>query len=377
MSKRKTRTHKTQNLSLLAPALIIVVVVLSGGIPILIIMLQTGHVRFAIGTVIGAVCVFLVPGLNRDKNRSDDASRIYKTLGLANAISVFRGAVLALLGGVLFVPEPATLGWMPAIVYTIAVIADYFDGFAARKNGRTTELGAILDVEYDSLGVLLASILVVRFEVAGFWFILIGLARYLFILGMEIRKKLGWELTELKGSLSGRVTAGLMMGYLSAAMCPALPVSFRRVAATVFGVFFFASFLRDWLVVSNVLDRDGPIYRNAERIVERWAVPIVRVLLRAGAIILTVITVISLSRGNSAVVAIVAGLGFLIAIGALPRVSALGLLFCIMFLPAELFSSGMSLDRYDTLFSVVLLLVLFLGSGKWSVSEFETRLFRR
>ena len=55
--------------------------------------------------------------------------------------------------------------------YTAAILADYADGFVARRTGRSTALGMDLEGELDSLGVLAASLLIVVWGRMPVWFL--------------------------------------------------------------------------------------------------------------------------------------------------------------------------------------------------------------
>ena len=69
-------------------------------------------------------------------------------------------------------PEP--LAWIIALLYTAASIADWIDGYAARRVDQVTVLGQQLDIEFDGLGVAVVSLLAVRYGQLPIWFLSIG-----------------------------------------------------------------------------------------------------------------------------------------------------------------------------------------------------------
>ena len=40
-------------------------------------------------------------------------------------------------------------------LYTITDVADFFDGYVARRADHVTELGSVLDMEFDGLGTMI------------------------------------------------------------------------------------------------------------------------------------------------------------------------------------------------------------------------------
>jgi hypothetical protein len=84
-------------------------------------------------------------------------------LGPGNVLTLARGILLAALAGFLFSPlPPRELAWLPGLIYTLAAIADQFDGYLARRSNQVTQLGEMLDLSLDGLS-LDASVLVVQY----------------------------------------------------------------------------------------------------------------------------------------------------------------------------------------------------------------------
>ena len=220
---------------------------------------------------------------HRDENRRDARSQRLETFGPGNAITLTRGLMLAMTGGFLFAPRPTGfLVYVPAILYTSAIVADLFDGVAARRADFSTLLGARLDIELDGFGVLLAFLLAVHLGQLPTWFIVVGLGRPLFTLGLSWRKRSGRDIHELPSSRHRKLLAGIQMGFLSAALWPVM----SRHALTLLGLCLLlptiVGFLRDWLVVSGRATPSGPTYgklhRWTARLVARDLPTVIRVL---------------------------------------------------------------------------------------------------
>jgi CDP-diacylglycerol--glycerol-3-phosphate 3-phosphatidyltransferase len=189
-------------------------------------------------------------------------------LGPGTALSLLGGWLLAAMGGFLLLPRPqGVVAWLPALFFFAALMADLFDGLLARKSGYATRLGADLDMTLDGLGVLLASVLAVRWGQWPFWYILVGLARYLFVGGIAWRQRHDLPIFPTEDTVIRRVLAGLQRGFLVASLLPIMPAWLATAAGLGFVLPFLANFTYDWLVVSGVIDDRDPDFRAG---LEKW-----------------------------------------------------------------------------------------------------------
>ena len=98
-------------------------------------------------------------------------------LGAANAVTLLRLGIVAVLLAILLAPTVA-----PVAVIALAAVAlclDGVDGFLARRQGLQSRFGAAFDMEVDSALALILSVLA-AFGPAGPAALLLGLPRYLF-----------------------------------------------------------------------------------------------------------------------------------------------------------------------------------------------------
>lgn len=112
-------------------------------------------------------------------------SRPGPRFGLANTVTLTRvvatGWMLAL------VVQSAWSGPTPMIAMTVAALAalslalDGVDGRLARRRHECTRFGARFDLEADAVTVLLVTVALAEFAVAGWWIVLIGALRYLYL----------------------------------------------------------------------------------------------------------------------------------------------------------------------------------------------------
>ncbi len=207
---------------------------------------------------------------NLPANHRYGETALLPTLGAGNTLTLVRGLCIGLLAGFLFGPwPPGALAWVIVLLYTITDVADFLDGYLARRANHVTPLGGALDVEFDGLGTLVVILLAVSFGQLPWWYLALGLARYLFLFGTWLRRRLGRPNHELPSSAHRRVFAGLQMGFLSVVLWPILPRPMAVIAGTLFGAATGLGFLRDWLVVSGVLDPRHPAYLRVQQALYR------------------------------------------------------------------------------------------------------------
>ena len=128
----------------------------------------------------------------------------------------------------------------------VALLLDGVDGAVARRTSTATPFGARFDLEVDAFLILVLSVLVAR--TSGPWVLLIGAARYLFVMA-------GWGLPWLRRTLPPRfwrkvvaATQGVVLTAAAAQVGPGWLTTLALVAA--FGL-LAESFGRDtwWLWV--------------------------------------------------------------------------------------------------------------------------------
>jgi CDP-diacylglycerol--glycerol-3-phosphate 3-phosphatidyltransferase len=197
------------------------------------------------------------------ENRRAGETALLPGLGWGNWLTLLRGLAVSLLAGFLFSPWPlGGLAWLPVLLYLGAAVADFFDGYLARIRNQATQLGAWLDMHFDGQGTLVVITLAVWYGQLPLWYLSVGLARYLFILGLWRRERQGLAAREMTPSAQRRIIAGFQMGFLAVVLWPILPAEAVTLAGTIFALATLASFGRDWLVVSGQIDPASPTYRR-------------------------------------------------------------------------------------------------------------------
>jgi len=328
--------------------------------------------------VLGAQLVLLRRNLRQNHRPGDDI--LLAGLGPGNAITLARGMAVALFAGFLAAPLPLTgaLAWAPALLYAAAVLPDFLDGAVARATHRVTVLGGILDMEVDSLAMLAVSLLVVRLGKAPWWYVSLGLARYLFVAGIWWRERHRLPVHPLTPSNTRRLAAGFQMAFFCVALWPTFGPPATAVAGILFAAPILIGFVRDWWIVSGTVSPLSPGYRRFERWRDwtaLWLPPVLRWIgaLAAGAFLLPALRQApagAILAPLAAALAAASAVSLALGIGA--RVGAIGLLVAT--------SAGVALlgfQPYDAVLMIAAIPILYLGAGRAALWRGEDALFAR
>jgi CDP-diacylglycerol--glycerol-3-phosphate 3-phosphatidyltransferase len=308
---------------------------------------------------------------NLEQNRVE-AGPVFDTLGPANLLTIGRAALMASFMGFLAIARPhGAPAWLPGSLYLAAALPDFVDGILARRTGRVTRLGEILDLNVDSAGVFAAAVLAVRYGIVPWWYLPIGLARYLFVIGVRLRGRFGLPVRELPPSIRRRGFAALKMGFMFVVLFPVFGPPATHLAAAAFGAPFAVGFLWDWgLVTGRIRPGTGGPDSAAVRAVTEY----LPVLLRAAAVWLTWLVagpLLSVPEA-SGIGLLQIGTGVLIGLGVTTHTAAM--------LAAGLLGAGQNLvplDASGRLLVFVLVGLIFLGGGRFALLAVEERLVAR
>lgn len=197
-------------------------------------------------------------------------------LGLANRVTLGRLALVAGLGGqVLWALIAAddrlvASGWTLCIAYGVAAVSDALDGPLARRFGGATAFGARLDAETDALGIAAAATAAVSLlGTLPAWYLVAGLARYLFAAGLALGRRLGRSSAPLPPSPFRRRLAGFQMGLLVVCLGPWVRPEWAGPSTLALGGAFLIGFAIDFLFGAGVLDPRGFGWRSVARWLRR------------------------------------------------------------------------------------------------------------
>ena len=285
-------------------------------------------------------------------------------------ISILRGFILVLFCGFLFSPWPDSSwkAWLPGLLYTLAVLPDFVDGIAARLTNHITKLGETLDISLDSLGVLSVSLLSVQYGQVPWWYLSVGLARYFFLAGIWLRKKMELPVYDLPFSVRRRGYAALAMGLFFVILYPIFKPPGTYIAANIFAIYILGGFLWDWLVTIGWLPaKPGEKYQHIENLIVQYIPLFLRFLLILwgfGFLLPTILT-----QNRSPLLWLEAGVGLCLILGIAGRVMAIVALVILSF-----YQNTAPLDTLQLGLIVLYTNLLFLGTGLFSLWPIEDRL---
>lgn len=328
------------------------------------------------------------------ENRRVGETAVLPNFGWGNRLTLLRGLAISMVAGFLFSPWPVGwLAWLPMLLYTAADVADYLDGYLARITNHATGLGERLDMEYDGLGMLIVSLLAVWYGQLPWWYLSLGLARYAFVFGLWWREKRSLPNRSLPPSVHRRLFAGFQMGFMSSVLWPIMPPEFATIAGTTFAIPTALGFLRDWFLVTGVLNVQDARYQQVQHFLykttTRWLPPLLRLALAScvSAIFLALPQAwpppawVDLFTGwglpvptflaIAAVGLLLLG-GVLALLGTMGRLAAFWLVFPVGF---DMVTRGLDWANGGALVTAVCLMLL--GTGPWSRWKPEERFLLR
>jgi phosphatidylglycerophosphate synthase len=194
-----------------------------------------------VGWLVGVACALTVTGVLAFGLFS------YRVRGLspADRVTLARAtiavAIAALIASAFDRPEPVAL---LVSLAAVGLALDAVDGWVARRTRTAASLGARFDAETDAFLILILSVYVARS--AGSWVLMIGAARYLFLVT-------GWLLPWLRAPVPPRywrkVVAATQGIVLTIAAAHVLPAALAQAAILVALALLAESFGRDvwWL----------------------------------------------------------------------------------------------------------------------------------
>jgi len=112
------------------------------------------------------------------------ASRTNPILNLPNILTMARIAAIPLMATLLLSPLKCA-GFWAAVVFALASITDWLDGYLARRMGIVTVFGKFLDPIADKLIVMAALIMILPFNRVPGWMVLVILGREIIITGLR------------------------------------------------------------------------------------------------------------------------------------------------------------------------------------------------
>ncbi len=143
--------------------------------------------------------------------------RLRKKLNLPNILALFRIALAPLMlwflidrnNSIFSTWDPSWLDYFAGLIFVIASVTDFFDGFIARSWNQMTKLGGILDPLADKMLMLAGFLGLMVINRANAWAVFLILSREFFITGLRV-VAVG-ENKNVSSSMAGKVKTVLQM----------------------------------------------------------------------------------------------------------------------------------------------------------------------
>lgn len=321
----------------------------------------------------GLGLVYQLAQLWRDLNLNHHPGeqRLLPRFGLGTKVSFVRLLTISFLLGFLGQPMPhGSFAWIPLLLYLAANMSDFLDGYLARITNYVTRLGQKLDTDLDGRGLLVVTFLAFSYGKVPWWFLPVGLARYLFIFGLWWRKRQGKAIYDMQPNMGRRAFAGVQMGFSTAMLTPLFSPPETYLAATLFMLPFLSNFLADWGQVSGrsaLYNSWEAFLKTLRGITSTWGALLTRV---AAAIFL----LLRLLAGSpSASYSIIEGLAIIaLALGSLGRFTA-----AIILIETGFRQQFGALGLLDWLILTSCSALLFWGTGSFSLWQPEDNWVQR
>lgn len=134
-------------------------------------------------------------------------------MNLPNALAFFRILLAPLLFYLLINKfegiHQSWINYFAALIFGVAALSDFFDGFIARAWGQKTKLGAILDPLADKMLLLAAFLGLLLIDRANAWVIYLILVREFFITGFRV--VMVAENVDVSASMAGKLKTAFQM----------------------------------------------------------------------------------------------------------------------------------------------------------------------
>lgn len=193
-----------------------------------------------------------------------DRHHHFTRFGLANQTTMVRAMIVALVAGLIGEPRVPAVASAAAGATLAATALDFVDGWLARRTGMAGGFGARFDLEVDAALVSILSILVWQHGKAGFWVLLSGLVRYVFVAG-------GWAWPWLRRPLAParrrQAICVVQIAGLGVAILPGVP---PPASGTIAGA-ALAALMSSFFIDIRSLWRSADPQNTAAHGFWRWA----------------------------------------------------------------------------------------------------------
>ncbi len=177
----------------------------------------------------------------------------FPRFGAANTVTLVRFALTCVIAGLVLqtlvssISLSPAMGWASFGLVAVAMVFDGIDGYCARRQGLSSRFGARFDMETDALLIFLLSITALTLEKAGWWVLVGGLLRYIYVAAGCV-----WPILNepLRPSMRRKAISAIQGGVLATLLVPIITPPFSTTIAAIAMVLLVYSFGQDvfWIL---------------------------------------------------------------------------------------------------------------------------------
>lgn len=178
----------------------------------------------------------------------------FARFGAANQVTVSRGALVALLAGLIGERTGAGVPLLATAAAVTVAVLDGLDGWLARRQRTASDFGARFDMETDAVFILVLAVLAWQFDKTGAWVLLSGVLRYAFVAAGVV---MPWLRRPLPHSARRKIVAVVQVVALIVTLAPFVPAALAAGVAALGLCALTGSFAVDivWLYHSGARSR--------------------------------------------------------------------------------------------------------------------------
>ncbi len=183
-------------------------------------------------------------------------------MSIPNLLAVIR-IVLTPVAMILIIRSPGSdaMTWAGTVVFAVAAITDYVDGYLARRWQITTVLGAFLDTVADKVLITGALIALVHIGTVGVWVAFVIIGREIAVMGL--RSVAALDQDTVPPSVWGKWKAAVQFVAISVAILrPDIEIGPARLDEWLMWIAVLVTILSGW----EYFSRFRSVFRSSDRV---------------------------------------------------------------------------------------------------------------
>lgn len=145
-------------------------------------------------------------------NDDKEGSRLFDTLSHPNSLTLFRIAAVPIIVVLLLFPEKKLCMFLAAVMFSLASITDYLDGYFARTRGLISNFGKVMDPLADKLLISSSLIMLSSHGSIRAWIVCIIIGRELAVTGL--RNMMAQDGEDVSASMLGKYKTGFQISAI-------------------------------------------------------------------------------------------------------------------------------------------------------------------